>query len=48
MSKMSTEESINKIKRHQNYETVNDSVDPLELWKFVKEIHMISTKSKSV
>jgi Zinc knuckle. len=48
MSKMSTE-SIDEIKRHRDhYEAVNDSVDPLELWKIVKEIHMISTKSKSV
>ena len=47
MSKMSPE-SIDEIKRHRDYSKADDTFDPLELWKIVKEIHMISTKSKSV
>jgi hypothetical protein len=46
MSKMSTE-SLDEIKRHRDYDTVNENVEPLELWRIVREIHMISTKSKS-
>jgi hypothetical protein len=36
-------ESLDEVKRHENYETFHIEKDPLELWKAVKEIHLVST-----
>ena len=41
-SKLSVE-SFDEVKRHEQYETFNGDKDPLELWKAVKEIHLVST-----
>ncbi len=38
--------SLDKFKRHEKYDKFDDSKDPLELFKAVKEQHMMMTGSK--
>jgi hypothetical protein len=45
LSKLSSE-SLDELKRYSDYETINESVDPLLLWKAIKKLHMVSTSSK--
>jgi len=41
-----SKESVDELKRHENYDSFDNSKDPLELWKAVKELHMTTTGSK--
>ena len=41
-----SQESIDEVRRHKNYSTFNTEKDPVELWKAVKELHLVSTTSK--
>ena len=45
LSKLSTE-SLDELKRDSDYEVINNSVDPLLLWKAIKRLHIVSTSSK--
>jgi hypothetical protein len=45
LSKLS-KESIDELKRHQDYAEIDEKVDPLLLWKAIKELHMVATSSK--
>jgi hypothetical protein len=45
MSKLS-KESIDELKRHEDYGNIDGQVDPLLLWKAIRELHMIATSSK--
>ena len=45
LSKLS-KESEDEIARHKNYVDFNRKKDPLELWKAIKDTHMVSTASK--
>jgi len=44
-SKLS-KESLDEVKRHQDYENIKDEVDSLKLWLIVKELHMVTTSSR--
>ena len=45
MSKLS-KESIDELKRHDSFANIDEKVDPLLLWKTIKELHMVATSSK--
>jgi len=45
LSKIS-KESLDELKRHEDYETIVSKTDPLDLWKALTAIHQVSTKSK--
>jgi hypothetical protein len=45
MSKLS-KESLDELKRHDLYAEIDEKVDPLLLWKAIKELHMVATSSK--
>jgi len=45
MSKLSRE-SEDELKRHDNYATFHEEQNPLELWKAIKELHLVTTTSK--
>jgi len=44
LSKLSNE-SMDEVKRHGNFEGFNSTKDPLELWLAIKHIHRIDTNS---
>lgn len=39
-------ESVNELKRHDNYNKFDNSKDPLDLWNAVMELNMMTTDSK--
>ena len=39
-------ESTDELKRHKNYDNFNSTLDVLELWKALKDIHLTQTTSK--
>jgi hypothetical protein len=45
LSKLS-KESLDELKRHEKYAEIDEKVDPLLLWKVIKELHMVATSSK--
>ena len=45
LGKMS-QESLDEIKRHKEYNTFNVDKDPLKLWQAIEDLHMVSTNSK--
>jgi len=40
-SKLSAE-SEDELKRHTSYKTIDDDKDPLELWKALEELHLVT------
>ena len=41
-----SQESIDEVRRHKDYCKFNTDKDPVELWKAIKELHLVSTTSK--
>ena len=45
MSKLS-DSSMDELKRHKDYDKINNKKDPLRLWMALKELHLVTTSSK--
>jgi len=46
VSKLS-HDSEDELKRHPNYSTFNTTKDPLQLWKALEQLHLVTTVSKN-